>query len=217
MIPGFPLDGGRVLRAAIWAFSGSFENATKWASRAGQVVAYGLIAVGLSQILFIGGFINGLWFAFIGWFLKNAAESNYQQVRLRNTLRGLKARSVMSQECLTVPSGLGVDRLIEDHVLTEGQRCFFVADEGNTEGLITLQDLRRLPRERRGNMTTAQVMTRIDGSHGVHPEDDAWNVLQQMEENDVNQLPVVDNGSFLGMITRDGLLQNIRLCAQFSS
>jgi Zn-dependent protease len=214
MIPGFPLDGGRVLRAALWAFGGSFRDATKWASRAGRVVAYGFILFGAAQILLGGGFLNGLWIAFIGWFLNNAAESSYQQVLLRDMLSGVKARSVMSQECVTVPSGLGIDRLIEDHVLAGGQRCFFVADSGGMEGLITLQNVREVPREQRQGLTTDQVMTRIEGLVRVQPDDDLWSVLQKMDENDVNQVPVMDNGSFLGMITRDRLLHDIRLRAE---
>jgi CBS domain-containing protein len=162
----------------------------------------------------LGGFLNGLWLAFIGWFLNNAAESSYEQVRLRDMLSGVKARSVMTQECLTVPSGLGVDRLIEDHVLGGGQRCFFVADDAGMEGMITLHNLRGVPREQRTGLTSGQVMTRIDGLVRVHPEDDVWNVLQQMDENDVNQVPVMDNGSFLGMITRERLLHDIRLRAE---
>jgi Zn-dependent protease len=213
MIPGFPLDGGRVLRAALWAFGGSLQNATKWASRAGRVVAFGFILIGVGQVL-LGGLLNGLWLAFIGWFLNNAAESSYQQVRLRDMLSGVKARSVMTQECSTVPSRLGVDRLVEDYVLAGGQRCFFVADNGSTEGLITLHNLRSVPREQRLGLTANQVMTPIDGVLRVHPEDDVWNVLQQMDENDVNQVPVMDNGSFVGMITRERLLHDIRLRAE---
>jgi Zn-dependent protease len=213
MIPGFPLDGGRVLRAALWAFGGSFQNATKWASRAGRVVAYGFILLGVGQAL-LGGLLNGLWLAFIGWFLNNAAESSYQQVRVRDMLAGVKARNVMTQQCLTVPSGLGVDRLVEEHVLAGGQRCFFVADNGTMDGLITLHNLRGVPRGQRSGLTTGQVMTRIDGVLRVDPEDDVWSVLQQMDENDVNQVPVMDNGRFLGLITRENLLHDIRLRAE---
>ncbi|MBN1660152.1 MAG: site-2 protease family protein [Anaerolineae bacterium] len=214
MIPGFPLDGGRVLRAALWAFGGSFQNATKWASRAGRVVAYGFILLGVGQILLGGGFLNGLWIAFIGWFLNNAAESSYQQVRLRDALSGVKARNVMTQECVTVPSGLGVDRLIEEHVLTGGQRCFFVADNGSLEGMLTLHNIKSVPREQRVGLTTGQLMTRIDGVVHAHPDEDVWSVLQRMDEHNVNQVPVVDDSGFLGMITREGLLHNIRLRAE---
>jgi Zn-dependent protease/CBS domain-containing protein len=214
MIPGFPLDGGRVLRAALWAFGGSFQNATKWASRAGRVVAYGFILFGAAQILLGGGFLNGLWIAFIGWFLNNAAESSYQQVLLRDMLSGVKARSVMSQECVTVPSGLGVDRLIEEHVLAGGQRCFFVADNGSMQGLIALQNIRTVPREQRQGLTAEKVMTRIADLVRVQPDDDLWSVLQKMDEHNVNQVPVMDGGSFLGMITRERLLHDIRLRAE---
>ncbi|MGD2206622.1 MAG: site-2 protease family protein, partial [Anaerolineae bacterium] len=214
MIPGFPLDGGRVLRAALWAFGGSFRNATKWASRAGRVVAFGFILFGVGQILLGGGFLNGLWIAFIGWFLNNAAESSYQQVVVRDMLSGVKARDVMTQECMTVPGNLGVDRLVEDHVLGGGQRCFFVADSGAMEGLITLHNIRGVPRDQRAGLTTGQVMTRIDSVLRVHPEDDVWSVLQQMDENDVNQVPVMDSGRFLGLITRESLLHDIRLRAE---
>jgi Zn-dependent protease/CBS domain-containing protein len=214
MIPGFPLDGGRVMRAALWAFGGNFRDATKWASRAGRIVAYGFILYGAAQILLGGGFLNGLWIAFIGWFLNNAAESSYQQVLLRDMLSGVKARSVMTQECVTVPSGLGVERLIEEHVLAGGQRCFFVAEGGSMQGLITLQNVREVPREQRRGLTTDQVMTRIDGLVRVHPEDDLWSVLQKMDERDVNQVPVMENGGFLGMITRERLLHDIRLRAE---
>ncbi|HSJ57555.1 MAG TPA: site-2 protease family protein [Anaerolineae bacterium] len=211
MIPGFPLDGGRVLRAALWAFGGSFQNATKWASRAGRVVAYGFILFGVGQILVGGGLLNGLWIAFIGWFLNNAAESSYQQVRLRDTLSGVKARNVMTQECVTVPSGLGVDRLIEEHVLAGGQRCFFVGDSGSPEGMITLHNLTSVPREQRAHLTTGQLMARIDGVVRAHPEEEVWSVLQRMDEQNVNQVPVMDGGIFLGMITREGLLHHIRV------
>jgi len=214
MIPGFPLDGGRVLRAGLWAWRDSYQQATMWASRAGRAVAYGFILFGAAQILLGGGFLNGLWIAFIGWFLNNAAESSYQQVRLRDMLRGVKARSVMTQECLSVPSNLGVDRLVEDHVLAGGQRCFFVADNGSMKGLITLKNVRSVPREQRQGLTTDQVMTRIEGLVRVQPDDDLWSVLQKMDENDVNQVPVMDNDNFLGMITRDRLLHDIRLRAE---
>jgi Zn-dependent protease len=214
MIPGFPLDGGRVLRAALWAYGGSFQNATRWASRAGRVVAYGFILFGVGQILIGNGFLNGLWLVFIGWFLNNAAESSYQQVLLREVLKGVKASSVMTQECATVPGSLSVDQLVEEHVLTGGQRCFFVSDGGNMEGLITLHNLRSVPRERRPGLTSGQVMTRIDGVLQVHPDDDLWNVLQKMDEHDINQVPVMADDKFLGMITRERLLHDIRLRAE---
>jgi CBS domain-containing protein len=132
-------------------------------------------------------------------------------------LKDVKAQNVMTQDCSVVPSGLGLGNLIEDHVLSRGERCFFVTENGNPEGLITLHNLRRVPREKRDGLTADQVMTRIDSMLRVHPEDDLWSVLQQMDENQVDQVPVLDSGSFLGMITRDHLLNNIRLRAELGA
>lgn len=217
MIPGFPLDGGRVLRAALWAFRGSYRDATRWASWAGRGVALGLIVLGVSQMLLGGGLANGVWYVFIGWYLNGAAASSYEQVRLRDALSGVKARNVMTQECATVPGELGVDRLVEEHVLAGGQSCFFVADKGNLAGLLTLEHIQGVPRERRRLVTTGQVMTRIDDLERVHPEDDVWSVLERMDEQNAQQLPVIGDGGLLGMITREGLLRNIRLRAHLAA
>jgi Zn-dependent protease/CBS domain-containing protein len=214
MIPGFPLDGGRVLRAALWQFGGSFRQATRWASWAGRAVAFLFILWGVGLVLFGGGLLNGLWIAFIGWFLNNAAESSYQQVVLRETLTGVKARSVMTQGCVTVPSDLQVNRLVEDHVLGAGQRCFFVADRDDVRGLITLHNIRSVPREEREALTAVQVMTTVDSVYRASPDDDVWAVLQKMDEHDLNQVPVMDNGTLLGLITRQNLLHSIRLRAE---
>jgi CBS domain-containing protein len=115
---------------------------------------------------------------------------------------------------MVVPSNLAVDRLVEKHVLGEGQHCFFVADNGSMEGVITLHNLRNVPREQRGALMASQVMTRIDGVLRASPEDDVGTVLQNMDESDVNQVPVMDNGPFLGLITRKSLLHDIRLRAE---
>jgi Zn-dependent protease/CBS domain-containing protein len=216
MILGFPLDGGRVLRALLWGLGSSFRNATRWASRVGRVVAFLFILVGVGQVLLGGGFLDGLWIAFIGWFLNNAAESSYQQVVLRDMLAGVKARNVMTQQCLIVPGDLRLNRLVEEHILGGGERCFFIDDNGTTQGLITLHNIRGIPRGRRDELTTGQVMTRIDGVLRVPPDEDVWTVLQQMDEADVNQVPVMDNGRFLGLVTRDNLLHNIRVRAELA-
>jgi len=216
MIPGFPLDGGRVLRAALWAWRGNFRNATLWASRAGRVVAFGFILYGFAQILLGGGLFNGLWIAFIGWFLNSAAESNFQQVVLREALEGVQARNVMTQQCQLVPGSMKLDQLIDEQVFGAGQRCFFVADEGTLQGLVTLHNIRAVPREERDDLTAAQVMTSVNSVFRVHPDDDVWMVLQRMDEANVNQVPVTDNGHLLGLITRESLLHDIRLRADLS-
>jgi predicted transcriptional regulator len=161
--------------------------------------------------MFLGGFLNGLWIAFIGWFLNNAAESSYQQVVLRDTLAGVKVKDVMSRECLTVPGDLRLDRLVEDQVLSAGQRCFFIAEGEDLAGLITLHNIKSVPRDRRNAFIASQIMTPADALFRAHPDEDLLSLLQRMDEADVNQVPVMDNGHLLGVITREHLLRYMRL------
>jgi len=217
LIPGFPLDGGRVFRALLWKIGGNLRSATQWASRAGQLVALSFILYGIALFFFGGGLMGSLWYVFIGWFLNNAAQSSYQQVVLRDALSGVKARSVMTQQCQTVPAGVPLDRLVEENILEQGQRCFFITDQGDLKGLVTLNDVRRVTPGHRGEVTTDQVMTPSDSVYQVHPEDDVMTVLQKMDESDVNQVPVVEGGRLLGLITREGLLRDIRLRAELAA
>jgi Zn-dependent protease len=216
LIPGFPLDGGRVLRAILWARGGDFRSATQWASRAGRVVAGLFILFGVMQIVLNGGFVNGLWFVFIGWFLNGAASSSYQQVLLRDTLSGVTARTVMVQECQTVPGDLSVDRLVEDNILGQGERCFFISEQDQLKGLVTSFNIRGVAPGRRSQVTVHQVMTPADAAYQVRPDDDVMSVLQKMDESDVSQVPVVEGGHLLGLITREGLLRDIRLRAELA-
>ena len=213
LTPGFPLDGGRVLRAILWGLGRSFRKATRWASAIGQGVAFLFILFGMSQ-MFLGDFLNGLWIAFIGWFLNNAAESSYRQIALRDRLVGVAARDVMAQECPTVSGGLRLDRLVDGHILNTGRRCFFVIKNGELQGLITLHNVKRTPRDRWHAVTVRQVMTPVDAVFWARPDEDVWALLQRMDEADVNQVPVMDDGRLVGMITREHLLRYIRIRSQ---
>lgn len=209
LIPGFPLDGGRVLRSILWKLSRDFRQSTRWASYAGQAVALIFIIAGIWMI-FSGSFFNGLWIAFIGWFLNNAAASSYQQVQLRELLSGVTARNVMVQECTFVPSALPVDQLVNQQVLSQARRCFIVGDSQNVRGLITLHNIRTVPREQWDDTTAGQIMTPVDKLLSAKPDDDVLSVLMKMEEADVNQVPVVDEHGLQGMVTRESLLRFIR-------
>ena len=181
LIPGFPLDGGRVLRAVFWGLGSSLRTATRWASAVGRGVAYLFIFVGVGQ-MFLSGFLNGLWMVFIGWFLNNAAESGYQQVVLKDMLEGVTVSDVMTRQCVAVPGDLRLDRLIADHVLGAGHRYFFVAENGDIEGLITLQNIRSVPRDRRARLTARQVMTPVDELFQARVDEDVLTLLQRITD-----------------------------------
>ncbi len=211
LIPGFPLDGGRVLRAALWEYADNFREATHWATIVGQGVAFLFILAGVGQMFFGDNFMNGLWIAFIGWFLNNAAEASRQQTVLRESLAGVTVRDVMTPQCPTVPANLQLNRLVNDHILGTGQRCFFVrSDDYGPEGLITLHNIKRTPRERWDDVTASQVMTPMDALESAQPDEEVYALLQRMDEADVNQMPVVENGHLIGMVSREHLLHHIR-------
>lgn len=213
LIPGFPLDGGRVLRAIIWQFSGSFQKATRTAAFTGQLVAFGFIGYGIFTI-FSGNFMNGLWLAFIGWFLQNAAASTYAQTNMQTMLRDIRVNQVMSQDCARVPSLTPLSTLVEERVLTGGERCFFVADNGKLQGMLTLRDIAAIPKPRWGFTTSQQAMVPFDRLVRVTPQTELLAALTIMDHNNVAQVPVVQGEELVGMLSREQVVHYLRTRAE---
>ena len=147
MLPGFPMDGGRVLRALIWWFTGSAERATRIASLTGQVVAFGFIVLGIYRF-FAGAGFSGLWMAFIGWFLLNAAKATYAQQELTERLRGVRVGDLMTRDCTLVDGNANLQIFVHDYLLHTGRRCFLVAEQGLVTGLITPSEVKGIPKAR---------------------------------------------------------------------
>ncbi|HKJ71742.1 MAG TPA: site-2 protease family protein [Gammaproteobacteria bacterium] len=213
LVPGFPLDGGRVLRAIMWGLTGDLRRATRWASRGGQAFAWLLIATGVAMILgaevplFGRGPISGLWLAFIGWFLNNAALSSYQQLLVRESLHGVAVSRLMRTDLVSVAPDLAVAALVEDHLLRGGQRAFpVVAAGGRLRGLVTMSDVRERERSAWEGLTVAGVMTPADQLATVAPGDDAFDAMMKLTRAGVDQLPVVEGGRLRGLIRRRDLL-----------
>jgi len=210
LIPGFPLDGGRVFRAIVWAITGNLRLATRVATGLGRLVAFGFILFGVGQI-FAGNLANGLWTAFIGWFLENASANTYRHLALRDMLAGHKVSEIMTSECAHIPADLTVEALVNDVLLPTGRRCFPVEVDGHVQGLVTVHRIQQLPRQEWPHTRVDQVMIRRDELKTVRPDDELNDVLERMTGEDVNQLVVVDGDNLLGLIARDGLLNYIRL------
>jgi Zn-dependent protease len=215
LIPGFPLDGGRLLRAGLWAWGRNFRQATYAASRVGQVVAYGFVLIGVYQAL-SGRLIDGLWIAFIGWFLNNAAVGSWRQVALREVLRGARVEQVMKPAYTLVAPGLTLEQLVNQYVLGLGERRFLVAEPsgGGLAGMLTLHNIRAIPREDWPKTAVEQVMTPLEKLHCVGPRDDLAAVLERMVAEDVNQMPVLADGRLVGLVTREDLLRLIQARAE---
>jgi Zn-dependent protease/CBS domain-containing protein len=206
MIPGFPLDGGRVLRSIVWAITKNADGSTRIAARVGEVVAFLFILDGIWQF-FAGAGFNGLWIAFIGWFLMDAAKASYVQVEIAAAFRGIRVSEVMSHDCVIVNRGMSLLEFVETHLLKTGQRCFAVEDHGCLVGLITPRDVGAIPRERWDNTTVREAMRPLEELHIITPDTQVLDALKLMAGNDVNQLPVVANGSLQGILSRSHLMQ----------
>jgi Zn-dependent protease/CBS domain-containing protein len=213
MIPGFPLDGGRVLRAFLWWRSGNFLKAHRIAAFSGQLVAFGFIGWGVLTI-FEGNFLNGVWLAFIGWFLQNAAASSYAQTNMRESLSGIQVGQIMSQDCPRVTSLTPLSQLVDEQILGGGQRCFFVADNGKLEGVLTLKDIARIPQQKWRYTTTGQAMIPVSRLTTVESNTELMNALQTMDNADVAQVPVLKNGELVGILSRDQVVHYLRARAE---
>jgi len=213
MIPGFPLDGGRVLRAAIWGATGNYQRATQIASSVGQLTAFAFMGIGVLTVL-RGDFFNGLWFVLIGWFLQNAAASSYSQSNIQHALRGVHVAQVMSRECTRIAGDVPLADIVEDRVLSSGQRCFFVAGSYGLQGMISLRDLTEVSRDQWNTVTAGQVMIPLDKLISVTPETELIDALRTMVDANINQLPVIENGHLIGVLSREQILGYVRTRAE---
>jgi Zn-dependent protease/CBS domain-containing protein len=206
MIPGFPLDGGRVLRAIVWAITKNADGSTRTAARVGQVVAFLFILDGIWNF-FSGAGFGGLWIAFIGWFLMEAAKASYAQVEIAAAFRGMRVSELMSHDCVIVDRGMILQEFVDTYLLKTGQRCFAVEDQGRLMGLITLRDVGAIPRELWDTTTVREAMRPLEELHVITPDTQVLDALKLMAGNDVNQLPVVANGTLQGIFSRSQLMQ----------
>jgi len=216
MVPGFPLDGGRVLRAIIWWITGNASKATRIAARVGQGIAFLFIIVGLFRF-FNGAGFGGLWLAFIGWFLLDAARSSYVQQEMVQLLRGLRVGDVMTKECPTVKGDLNLQTFVDDYLLRSGQRCFLVDEDGHNAGLVTAHQVKDVDREKWPHMTVGEAMLPLSKLHAVKPGTSVSDALETMSREDVNQLPVISNNHLAGIVSRGDILRLLQTRAELQS
>jgi CBS domain-containing protein len=206
MLPGFPMDGGRVLRAIVWWVTGNAVRATRIATRTGQAVAFGFIVLGLLRFLGGAGF-GGLWITFIGWFLLSAARASYAEMELRESLRGVRVGEVMARDCSLVDGHVTVQAFVEDMLLRTGQRCFVVAEDNAIAGLITLHEVKTVDRAHWPVTLVSEVMRPLAQLRTVTPETPVTEALEILGHDDINQVPVVANRRLVGMLSRDHILR----------
>lgn len=210
VIPGFPLDGGRLLRSALWRTTRSYNLATRIASLSGRVLAYSFVFVGLALCV-AGNWVNGGWLVLVGWFLSSAAGSSYRQAVINEALRGVSVADMMSRDCPTVDEQVLLSDLMQEYVLRYNLTAFPVLRGAMLVGLVTVENVRSVPQEQWVRTRVSQVMTAMERLRALRPWDEAIQALQQFAERGESQLPVVDDGRVVGLLSRATLLRFIEL------
>lgn len=209
LIPGFPLDGGRVFRAIVWGITHNLRRATLIAANVGRFIAFLFILFGVWQV-FTGNLGNGLWIAFIGWFLESAASSQVQQQAMHDALAGRRVSDMVSHNYTIIPAETTLQQLVDLHILGSAQRSFVVTQGDTVIGLLAPQHVKDTPRDKWPVTTVAQAMIPAAQAKPVQPDEALWTALEEMEADRVSQLPVVKDGHMLGMLNLDDILGFMR-------
>ncbi len=208
LLPGFPLDGGRVLRSILWRTTGSLTRATNIAAIVGRLFGWGFIVLGLYQ-LFQGNYLGGLWIASIGWFLGNAADASRREITLREHLSGARVKDIMYTNLETITPETSVEEVVGDIFRQRHRRAVPVCQNGRPVGIVTITDVKELPKEKWGQTPVSAIMTR-EPLYSVTPEDELNTALQIIAQHDLNQVMVLDRGQCVGLLSRADIIQYLQ-------
>lgn len=215
ILPGFPLDGGRVARAVIWYYTGNLRKATRIVSNIGQFMAFLIIGLGVLNMLG-GAFIQGLFLIFLGMFLQQASASGYRMVALREGLSGVKIAQLMSRDPYTVPADITLEELVDDYFYRYRVHSFPVVRDIKTVGMVTVKDTKSVPRGDWGSTRVGEIMRPVEQALSLHPEDDAYEALQRMLQDNIGRLPVVSEGRIVGIVTRRDIMEFVHMREEIS-
>ncbi len=215
LVPAFPLDGGRILRGLLWKTSGK-ARATQIASGAGTLFAFFLIAVGIFSLL-TGNAVTGVWYVFLGWFLKDASAQAYERVRLDQTLAGVTVDDAMLREVATVPAYISVEEAAAEFFLHTGYGGYPVLRGEAVVGMLSLKDVLRLPPEERATTSVQSAMAPLSPAIVIHPREPLLAAMAKMAQAGVGRLLVMDNGRLLGLLTMNAVVRQVRVREQLAA
>ncbi len=216
IIPGFPLDGGRVFRSIIWGITKNLRKATVIAGNVGRIFGWAMILYGISNFFGIsiggiqGNFINGIWFIFIGWFLISAADSAMREQTLQQQLAGVHVKDVMDRTPECVSPNAPVESVVHGAFIQRGRRALPICDASGLLGIVTLADVKRLPQDRWANTPVKEIMT-TEPLETVNENDDLNNALRSLGQRDLNQIPVMGNGKLVGLLSRSDIIRYLQM------
>jgi Zn-dependent protease/CBS domain-containing protein len=210
ILPGFPLDGGRVLRSILWGASGNLVRATNIAATVGRLFGWGFIGWGVFQVLFAGDWLGGLWIAFIGWFLSNAADASRQEATLKEHLTGARVKDVMYVSQESISPKTTVADVVYGIFQQRFRRAVPVCQDNRPVGIVTITDLKGLPQEKWAETPVEQIMTR-EPLYSVTPEDDLNAAMKLITQHDLNQVLVLSQGQCAGLLSRADIIRYLQL------
>jgi len=208
LLPGFPLDGGRVLRSIIWGATGNLVKATNIAGRIGQLLGWALIGVGIYFIFFVS-IVSGLWMAFIGWFLSGAASASRREVTVRESLSGIRVRDFVDLNTTTISPETTVAEMVDNIFRRQHGRAVPVCRDGRLLGIVSITDVRGLPQEKWPTTPVADIMTR-EPLYTASPQDDLNTVMKLLAQHDINQVPIQQDGQCVGLLSRADIIRHIQ-------
>lgn len=207
LLPGFPLDGGRVLRSLVWRSTGDLVKATRVASRAGRILGGIVIAIGIFEVFFLGALIGGLWLVAIGWFLSQAAASAFTHLQIKTTLQDVPASRLMISDLQEMPAGIDVQRAVDDYFMEHNYNTFPVTSGHETKGLVTMRAVREVPREQWSQTLVDEILEPLSDMCTVSPTDTVGDVVPKLMQGEVGRVVVVDQGEVIGLITPRDLVR----------
>jgi Zn-dependent protease len=216
LIPGFPLDGGRVFRAIVWGAIKDFRRATMIAAVTGRFFGFVFIIGGVWDAL-RGDVFNGLWIAFIGWFLESAAGAQLQQQMVQGLLGHHKVSEAMGEACTHVPADTSLQKLVDQEVLAHARRCFLVDQGDHVAGLLTLHDVKEIPRPSWNTTTAAQAMVPLDKSNKIDANAELWSAMETMSRDGINEIPVMQGKSVVGLLSMADIVKYLQTMQQLRS
>jgi len=224
LLPGFPMDGGRVLRSILWQTTRDYKKATHIASVCGQVIGWLMVGAGVAMIAAYvvrqDGFFDifdGIYFIIMGWFLSSVAAGSYRQVVWREAMKGITASSAMVGDFMTIPPDISLMQLVRDYIQPNRYRSFVVATDGRFQGVVDIENIRKVPQNRWDMTTAASAMTPAGKVITADPEEEGISVAEKMEEHRLDGIPVVRDGAVIGLVTRNSLASVMQMRAQFGA
>jgi Zn-dependent protease len=210
LIPGFPLDGGRVLRSIIWGGTRSLQKATNAATLVGRLVGWAFIALGLYEVLYLGSWIGGIWIAFIGWFLASAADASRREMTLKEHLSGIKVKDVMNANPGGIDPQTSVEEIVNNIFQRLHGRAVPVCANDRLQGIVTIDDVKKVPRDQWGATRAERIMTR-QPLYTVKPEDGVYDAFKLIGQHAINQVLVTQDGKCIGMLSRADIITHLQL------